>query len=202
MRCRLTGQGSLTGCTVIAEMPQDEGFGAAAVRLAQLFRFKPHTRSGKPVAGATIVVPISFALPGRAPPKLNLYPGDAAALVTRGGDKGVPFPCPTPDEPERKCRTHRIDWKVRPEISELMPILAESDQESGRSLMECGVSGDGTLTGCKVVGATPKGEAALLRIAPLFTAPARAIDGTSTSGGRILIDVDWTMLTATGPDPG
>lgn len=74
--CLITEEGRLADCVSIAEDPSDAGFGAAAVAVMPLFRMKPLSKSGNPVAGLRISVPIRFtkapdirSAPLQAPPK-------------------------------------------------------------------------------------------------------------------------------------
>ncbi|WP_091740636.1 energy transducer TonB [Phenylobacterium immobile] len=61
--CRVTREGGLDGCTVDAEAPAGEGFGAAALKMSRHFKMRPMTSDGEPVAGGRIRIPIRFALP-------------------------------------------------------------------------------------------------------------------------------------------
>jgi TonB family protein len=78
--CVVDGDGGLFACEVQAEQPTGLGFGAAAVRMAPIFRMRPMTRDGSPVAGGRITIPIAFRLPRppapAAPPRI-----EAAALA-------------------------------------------------------------------------------------------------------------------------
>ena len=62
MTCVVTDKGQLSDCTVIEESPINYGFGAAAVKLGKLFRMRPVTRNGQPVAGGTVTIPMQFLL--------------------------------------------------------------------------------------------------------------------------------------------
>ncbi|HEY3949790.1 TonB family protein [Phenylobacterium sp.] len=69
IRCSVTAEGGLAGCTVTAESPKGMRFGEATLRLANLFRMKPMTVDGNPVSGGMINIPVRFALPHATPPQ-------------------------------------------------------------------------------------------------------------------------------------
>ena len=60
MVCSVTVEGGLTACSIDSETPADFGFGAAALKLAPLFRMQPATVNGQTVGGASIIIPIRF----------------------------------------------------------------------------------------------------------------------------------------------
>lgn len=61
--CQITLEGRAADCEVLGESPAHWGFGAAAVKAAESFRFKPKTLDGAPVAGGTVRIPLHFKLP-------------------------------------------------------------------------------------------------------------------------------------------
>jgi hypothetical protein len=63
MRCRVGLTGALSGCAIVREAPRGMGFGDATLRMAPLFRLKPGSVNGTPVAGAIIHIPVQFRLP-------------------------------------------------------------------------------------------------------------------------------------------
>jgi TonB family protein len=60
MRCTATSAGLLQNCSVIAETPAGNGFGAAALSLAAGMELKPTAADGASVAGRNLIVPVKF----------------------------------------------------------------------------------------------------------------------------------------------
>jgi hypothetical protein len=60
MLCSASQVGLLQNCTVISEAPTGQGFGAAALSLANGMELKRTTADGQPVAGRSFVVPVKF----------------------------------------------------------------------------------------------------------------------------------------------
>ena len=63
INCQVMHTGRLTGCAVLRESPGAQGFGAAALQLAEIFQMRPKTLDGQPIDGGEITIPILFAVP-------------------------------------------------------------------------------------------------------------------------------------------
>lgn len=61
--CGVSAEGLLVDCSVEDEAPGGEGFGEAALKLADQFKMRPLTRDGQPVAGGWVRIPLRFRHP-------------------------------------------------------------------------------------------------------------------------------------------
>lgn len=61
--CRADDAGYLKDCSVIEETPTDRGLGAYALKLSEVFRLTPRTRSGQSTAQRRVRVPILLKAP-------------------------------------------------------------------------------------------------------------------------------------------
>ena len=55
----------LEACRVVSETPRGQGFGQAALSVADTYRFRPPTEGGVPQAGQGVTVTIQFGPPER-----------------------------------------------------------------------------------------------------------------------------------------
>jgi TonB family protein len=67
--CTVAADGSMTDCKPLSGQPDGQAFSEAAVAIASMVRMSPWTKSGGPVDGAIVNVPIRFELtPGASAP--------------------------------------------------------------------------------------------------------------------------------------
>jgi TonB family protein len=71
LHCHVTLAGQLTDCSVLRETPQGAGFGAAALKLTELFEAREQTPEGGPKRGSDIRIPIRFRMPSAPAPSAN-----------------------------------------------------------------------------------------------------------------------------------
>jgi TonB family protein len=80
--CRAAADGALTDCRVDTEKPAGQGFGAAALGLAPLYRIKTKDDDGAPVAGRAVKQDVQFLAPGDTNPEWAGKPsGQAIGLA-------------------------------------------------------------------------------------------------------------------------
>lgn len=68
LSCVVTADGSLDGCKVALETPADQGFGAAALTLAPLFKLDMASATGGAAKGKRLRLPLRFGARANAPP--------------------------------------------------------------------------------------------------------------------------------------
>ena len=90
LRCTVTLSGALANCSVASETPSGKGLGAAALKLAPDFTYRPATRTGVPVA-SPVTLTIAFSewihVPGRLETDA-VWPAAARSANVKG-DVGV-----------------------------------------------------------------------------------------------------------------
>ncbi|MBL8552819.1 MAG: TonB family protein [Phenylobacterium sp.] len=81
--CDVAVDGRLTGCRATSANPEGAGFEEAALAMADVFRMRPLTKDGRPVAGGVVRIPIMFIIPAnlRATPVAARSPEVKAEIV-------------------------------------------------------------------------------------------------------------------------
>lgn len=193
--CGVDAKGKLGGCKLAAETPTGYGFGEATLALAPKFEMKaPPTGAG--LSNARVIIPVYWALPGRAAPRVNYEPGSPSMVVTIApqSQKGPGFfTCPSETDKSRYCQAHRIEWEKQPGIMEVDDLIRKA--HGGASSMECTISDTGALENCIVANNGPLlTEADFTRLSKLFRAPTRTVDHVITKGNHVVLSFDWTKL--------
>lgn len=183
--CSVSIQGALFDCRVVSEEPVGSGFGAAALAVAPQLLLKPGLRNGKPEVTSDVHIPVNFG--GRP----TSYLGNDAKTLTR--------PVLT-----------NVVWTEAPTYAQVVaafPVKARIAKTGGNVVLDCSFKSDGRLTGCEVLGETPKGldlGRAAKTLMPLFMGPTLRSDGASTlrAGVQIPITFPIEMTSATQPVTG
>ena len=63
MTCKVNRLGQLAECAIVQEVPPGNGFGEAALKLADKFEMRPQTKNGIPVDGGVVRIPLRFIHP-------------------------------------------------------------------------------------------------------------------------------------------
>ncbi|MFI4974459.1 MAG: energy transducer TonB [Caulobacterales bacterium] len=85
VECHVTLEGKAEDCVVKAETPSGHGFGAAAVKLAGLYKLKPGTFDGEPRPGLVVSISMDFS--------------SASRMRGTGGDTFSPDECGSVETP-------------------------------------------------------------------------------------------------------
>ena len=143
MKCRVTFDGKLTDCSILAEFPQNMGFGKAALTLSNRFQMSPSAADGQSVDGAEITIPIGWSLN---------RPSNTTRTFTVGG---VPW----------------TSTPTQSELIAALPPAAAGKVDRGLVQLSCDIREFGGLAGCKASSAEPPGlgfEAAALSLSKKF----------------------------------
>lgn len=62
IECRVSEAATLENCAVVVEAPVGHGFGEATIRASRQIQLRAATTRGRPVAGATVRIPIRWSL--------------------------------------------------------------------------------------------------------------------------------------------
>lgn len=72
--CAVTPLGMLSDCRITSDDSPGQGLSAFAIKVAPYFRAAPETRSGLPVAGRRVAIPLRFDTPSDEPPSPQAAP--------------------------------------------------------------------------------------------------------------------------------
>ncbi|HEY1752209.1 MAG TPA: energy transducer TonB [Caulobacteraceae bacterium] len=165
LRCAHREHAPFAGCTVSDETPPGQGFGAAALALAN---------AG--VDGAER--PFAVKARGAASPIVFRFTADPPAVTPDV------FASPVVIDP---------DWAAYvPPINPVYPKAAFRAGVSGRATLSCLVSAEGRLQDCKVIEQTPPGYDfgdAALKLSRSFRMTPQLRDGVAVGGAKVTFPV-------------
>jgi TonB family protein len=162
--CNLKTSGTVEGCTVSNEQPRGQGFGAAAIKLAQMFR-APEDLQGSALRNASILLPFTF---------------DPAVL----GDQKPPIGHP---------RWIALPTSVQT-IEAFTPVAKAGVTGTIRVTLSCTVQRGGGVSDCSVAHEEPAGQGvgqAALTLTPYFKVSTWTAEGLPTVGGGLNIPLRY-----------
>ncbi len=131
INCRVTTDGFLDRCKVLAESPEGLGFGKAALALAPQFLMSPKIRAGQRVA-SDVTVPITW----------KGLTGEMFAPV--GKERLILDP----------------PWKTAPSLAQVEAAWpkAAAGEDNGQAALRCRLKDTGALRDCEVISELPRGK--------------------------------------------
>lgn len=175
--CEVTVRGTLANCQVVQEEPVGSNFGLAALALTPQFLMKPATLDGKPVAGGTVRIPISFV--AREPISQSL----ATKVVSN------------------------VVWTKAPTYAEMaaeFPAKARKAGVGGAATLSCVFLTEGGVKDCEVLNESPRGMGfgrAAWSMSSRFVGPTKFDNGEPTKGAVVQIRFAFPLEMATTTTP-
>ncbi|MEJ2818551.1 TonB family protein [Caulobacter sp. CCG-8] len=172
--CKVNVEGFLRDCKVVQQVPENMGFGAAALQLSSLFRMKPKIRNGKPKE-TEVTIPVVWSGFENMPQPA----GPANTLVL--------------DPP----------WASTPSSAQVRAAWPADAKgaTTGQVVLRCDLNKTGGLTSCEVHSELPAGKGfgkAARSLAPAFKVSFQP-DQVKTLGDYT-VDVPFHFRDPTGPD--
>lgn len=185
--CAIAADGALTACAVARELPERQGFGAAALSLASRMQLGAEYRSAPRFAGGRVRVPFIWR-EAACPPLFPLT------------DEVVSPPGATPQRTwnSRFPVIQTPAWIRRPTFEDMRrfyPDRAARLKLAGKTTISCEVTFQGALAACRIMSETPEGEdfgAASLKVARLFKMKPMTADCDSVAGAKVRIPLVWS----------
>jgi len=178
LRCSRNEHLALTGCVLVSEKPDGQGFGKAAMAMAAQSRDNPKIDMPAVKAAPPVETTIFFTL---RPPTIS-------PDITRVAHT---FSNPT-----------IVTEPTRAQILAAYPVRALADQLVGGAYIVCMVTETGKLSGCRVDRETPAGygfgQAALDLATDYVLAPAK-VDGEPVGGRQVRIGVAFSAVDPDAP---
>lgn len=184
--CAVASSGRLSDCRLAQEFPEGEGFGDAALKLADHLALGPGARAAEAFPDGHARVPFIWRTgecPALAPPLAEpSAPNSTASLLSWKINLPV---------------IRRPDWIRRPSndaFYSVYPKRALRRELGGRAVITCKVDAEGMLAGCSILNEEPAGEGfgdAALALAPLFRMRSQTPNCEPSEGATVTIPFTW-----------
>jgi TonB family protein len=178
LHCRRNEHLALTGCVLVSETPEGQGFGSAALKMADQAQDNPKIDQPEVKAAPAADVRIQFTL---RPPAITPDITRMAHLFTNPQIVAKPTDA---------------------QIQAAYPARALDDQVSGGAAIRCLVTASGKLAACRVISETPDGYgfgSAALDVAADFTMKPGTLDNEPAGDRPVTITVAFTPNDPTAP---
>jgi len=164
--CGLTARGALTHCKVLYQLPEDVGFGAAALRMAARSPDNPAARHPPTSEGIDVQVRFCLHPPSITPNLLQPYHVTTPAYISR-----QPGPA---------------------DIARVYPAEAKRRGLSGVAIVLCPVAVDGSVGRCSVIYDSGNGfGAAAVALSTAFRGTPRTVDGVAVGDGTFQTGIEF-----------
>ncbi len=175
VRCNVTNQGMYTGCQVVAESPENLGFGGAALLVMPGFQFRPPTKDGHFVAVSDLTR-VHFETWG-------------TGSVAQGSVKFV---------------TPILYWDEAPthaQMASVLPPGLDVATSVARVVFRCDYDKLGALQKCELIDVAPSGKSldkAGRKLIPLFKVALGALPKNPANQIQVNLTIDFAKALGPG----
>jgi len=178
LKCSHDEHLAVRGCVLVSETPAGQGFGAAALAMAAQATDNPKLNFADEPGRPAQEVEVRFTL---RPPEIA---PDITRMAHTLGQPGIVTP------------------PSAAQVQAAYPARALDNQIEGDASMDCLVTADGKLAGCRIASENPAGFGfgqAALDLAADYVMRPRYLDGEPSGGAEVRLGVRFTTTDPTAP---